>query len=56
MLDPEVHAIACSGYSASAGMSKWQSLGFKGALHKPFSPVDVRRLVGDASSTRGSKG
>jgi two-component system, cell cycle sensor histidine kinase and response regulator CckA len=41
MLDHDVKAIACSGYSADGVMSHYQEYGFSAALAKPFAVDDL---------------
>jgi len=44
-VDPEVRAVACSGYTASRVMADPESAGFVGALQKPFRLDDLRQAV-----------
>jgi nitrogen-specific signal transduction histidine kinase/CheY-like chemotaxis protein len=44
MLDPNVNAIICSGYSDEAALSEFLTYGFRGALAKPFT----RRQLSEA--------
>jgi CheY-like chemotaxis protein len=44
-LDPEVRAVAVSGYSEDAGLAGHQDLGFRACLAKPFTPDDLARVL-----------
>jgi len=44
-LDPKVTTIISSGYSDDTTISKYQELGFKGYLKKPYSVADLREVL-----------
>ncbi len=44
-LDPEVYAIATSGYSSDPVMANYKQYGFKEILKKPYSIEEVKKLV-----------
>ncbi len=46
-LDPEVYAIATSGYSSDPVMANYKQYGFKEILKKPYSIEEVKKLVGN---------
>ena len=45
-IDPEVRAIASSGYSSDPVMSDYQSHGFKGVMAKPYTLEELSRALG----------
>ena len=44
--DPEVRAIASSGYSSDPVMSNFQACGFKGVMAKPYTLEELSRVLG----------
>lgn len=46
-IDPEVKAIVSSGYSDDAGMSDYQSKGFKAFLKKPYNMEDLKNILNE---------
>ena len=46
--DPTVRAIASSGYSSDPIMANYRAFGFRGALPKPYSLVDLSRALAHA--------
>ena len=46
-MDPEVKAIASSGYSAELDASKYQEYGFRGALAKPYILDQLGKVLHD---------
>ncbi|MCA1660494.1 MAG: response regulator, partial [Verrucomicrobiaceae bacterium] len=40
-MDPEVNAIICSGYSDEAALAEFLAYGFRGALPKPFTRMEL---------------
>ena len=44
--DPEVRAIASSGYSSDPVMSDFQAYGFKGVMAKPYTLEELSRALG----------
>jgi len=51
-LDPEVLAVAASGYSDDPVMGTYRDHGFSGVLPKPFRMEDLRRVLGKVLSRR----
>ncbi len=47
-IDPSVKAIVSSGYSDDAAMSGFQELGFKSAVHKPYTMAQLREALEQA--------
>ncbi|MFT5689902.1 MAG: signal transduction histidine kinase/CheY-like chemotaxis protein, partial [Planctomycetota bacterium] len=45
-IEPDLQAVASSGYSAEAVLSHFESHGFQGALPKPYSMADLARVMG----------
>ena len=43
--DPEAKAIVTSGYSNDTIMEDFKEYGFKGVIAKPYSTVELRRVV-----------
>jgi PAS domain S-box-containing protein len=48
--DPEVRAIASSGYSSDPVMSDFQAYGFKGVMAKPYTLEELSRALGSLPS------
>ncbi len=46
-MDPEVRAVAASGYSDDPVMGSYRDHGFRGVLPKPFRMDDLRRVLGE---------
>ena len=44
-LDPKVNAIICSGYSDEAAMAEFLSYGFRAALPKPFTRLELANVL-----------
>jgi PAS domain S-box-containing protein len=44
--DPEVRAIASSGYSSDPVMSEFQAYGFKGVMAKPYTLEELSQVLG----------
>jgi CheY-like chemotaxis protein len=44
-IDPQVTAIICSGYSDEEALSKFLAYGFRGALPKPFTRVELAEVL-----------
>ncbi len=45
VLDPQIVAIICSGYSDEAALAEFLQLGFRAALPKPFSRRDLAEVL-----------
>ena len=54
-IDPEVKAIACSGYCCTPVMTNYQSYGFKGALAKPFRLSQLQKILRDISGRQSNR-
>ena len=52
-VNPEVQAIASSGYSTDPVMSDYRDYGFTGRLAKPYQLRDLKEVVDSAISTKG---
>ncbi|HYY13630.1 MAG TPA: response regulator [Chthoniobacterales bacterium] len=50
-IDPHVTAIICSGYSDEEALSKFLAYGFRAALPKPFTRVELAEVLRRASQT-----
>jgi YesN/AraC family two-component response regulator len=44
-VDPDVTAIICSGYSDEEALSKFLTYGFRAALPKPFTRVELAEVL-----------
>ena len=44
-IDPSVVAIVSSGYATDATMSRYEDLGFRGVITKPYEAADLGRTV-----------
>jgi hypothetical protein len=53
--DPDVVAVACSGYLDAAVMSAPGQFAFAGVLAKPYRTVDLERVI-EAFDGRGRHG
>jgi PAS domain S-box-containing protein len=56
-IDPTVVAIVSSGYATDATMSRYDDLGFRGVITKPYEAADLGRTVHELiqSTRRGSE-
>jgi CheY-like chemotaxis protein len=54
-INPQVKAIACSGYSWTPVMTNCQSYGFTGALAKPFRLRQLQKLLGELSEKQSNE-
>jgi DNA-binding NtrC family response regulator len=45
-IDPNVKAIASSGYSGFATLSEWAEYGFSAAISKPYKIDELRETLG----------
>ncbi len=52
-LDPEVNAIATSGYSSDPVMANFKKYGFKGILKKPYTFDDIEKITDSCYPQRG---
>ena len=51
-IDPDVRAIASSGYSTDPVISDFKSYGFSGVVAKPYRISELREAVGKVVSSR----
>lgn len=51
-IDPGAQAIVASGYANSSAMAKFNDLGFKGSLSKPFRDYELNSLVREVLRSR----
>ncbi|HEX7488405.1 MAG TPA: hypothetical protein VF341_05825, partial [Anaeromyxobacteraceae bacterium] len=49
-LDPAARAIVSSGYSNAAVLANYRAHGFEGAVGKPWSAEELRRVVAEAGA------
>jgi signal transduction histidine kinase/ActR/RegA family two-component response regulator len=47
-IDPEVRAVAASGYTDDPVLAEYRKCGFRGALRKPFGVKELERVLGAA--------
>ncbi|MBI5583119.1 MAG: PAS domain S-box protein [Deltaproteobacteria bacterium] len=46
VIDPQIKALASSGYSSDPVMSNYQAYGFQGVIAKPYTMEELSRVVG----------
>ena len=54
-IDPTVNAIVSSGYAMDATMSRYQDLGFRGVIAKPYEAAELGRIVHDTIESSNIK-
>ena len=45
-IDRDAYCIVSSGYATGETMSDYKKIGFKGALAKPYSLLELKKIIG----------